>query len=1169
MIRAGYYPARVTTVADEVVWTIVVGGGGGRRFGAPKQYERARRRPCARPRRRHGAPGERRRRRRRAGRRRRRARAASPAARRAASRSATAWPRCPPRPRSCACTTPPARWRRPSCSPRVVAAVRAGADGAVPAVAGHRHDQGRRRRRRRRGDARPGDARRRADAAGVPGRRRCARAHAAGGDGTDDAALVEARRRPRRDGARRAVEPQDHRARRPRVGARAGSAPAPDRVVVSAARSASARASTSTAPATTRRGRWCSAGAAFPGVPGLVGHSDGDAVAHAVAEALLGAAGLGDIGQHFPDTDPSARAAPTRSSSCAASPPTCVAAGWSIGNADCSVVCERPRLAPMRDEMQARLSAAVGAPVTRQGPPPRGPRRARSRRGHRRASPSPCSCGARREPGPPPAERRARRPRWRRQAAAAAPAGRGGRPAQVGAGARRRRSPGRAARRDGRPLDAAAQPDVHRARRRAAAVPGAPAPVRRDGDGDPHPAQGRQGPRRRAGRGPPGRPRAADRRAPAGARDLAVDRARSAPTARPTTASPTSSPWPRPTGCRSPTSPAASSTHRARSEAPQGVIAFAAPLPEAELADLVKRRPGRPPFLVAIDGVTDPGNLGAIIRSCDGAGVHGVLVPRHRAVHVTPTVAKASAGADRARADRPRRRAAGDADAGCATSGSGSSASTTPPSARCSTSATSPREGICLVLGAEGAGLSRLVRERCDLIVSIPMRGRISSLNVVGRGRPGDLRGRPPPQLTVEPTEPAGSRPHHPPRRWDPADRDAWIASTQSVGADDPPPPCTDAVRTPMGARIGSAREEFSRRRAVRPTSRPIDCAVGERRAESGPMSAPARRPLAQREFVGLMASCMGMVGAVDRPDAPGVPRHPRRLRPGRRLDRRRRGSSPRSSSAWPAGSSSTARCRTATGASRCSTSGSASWPSAPRRRRVAPSLGALIVCRVLWGMGAAAPRSLALAMVRDTLRRRPDGPDDVAHHGDVRARAGAGAGPRLGDPDVRAVADAVLDPGRSPRSASMLLGPPAARDAAARTPPADVAGGAARGGRARSCARRRRSASRIALTCLFGIMTAYVGSSELIIDEVFDRQGPVPDHLRRAGPVPGRRLVPQRPHRRCGVGLLRTCCGSPPCYLVGAAAADGDRRRSSPTAARRCCCSRCRWPCCCRSSPC
>ena len=84
---------------------------------------------------------------------------------------------------------------------------------------------------------------------------------------------------------------------------------------------------------------------------------------------------------------------------------------------------------------------------------------------------------------------------------------------------------------------------------------------------------------------------------------------------------------------------------RARSEAPQGVIAFAAPLPEADLDELMRRRPGKPPFLVAVDGVTDPGNLGAIIRSCDGAGVDGVLLPRHRAVHVTPTVAKASAGA--------------------------------------------------------------------------------------------------------------------------------------------------------------------------------------------------------------------------------------------------------------------------------------------------------------------------------------------------------------------------------------------------------------------------------------------------------------------------------------------------------------------------------------------
>ena len=112
-------------------------------------------------------------------------------------------------------------------------------------------------------------------------------------------------------------------------------------------------------------------GCRFPGVPGLVGHSDGDAVAHAVTEALLGAAGLGDIGQHFPDTDERYRGADSIDLL-----RRVVAdvrdAGWSIGNADCSVICERPKLAPMRDEMQRRLADAVGAPVTVKGRRPEG-----------------------------------------------------------------------------------------------------------------------------------------------------------------------------------------------------------------------------------------------------------------------------------------------------------------------------------------------------------------------------------------------------------------------------------------------------------------------------------------------------------------------------------------------------------------------------------------------------------------------------------------------------------------------------------------------------------------------------------------------------------------------------------------------------------------------------
>lgn len=107
-------------------------------------------------------------------------------------------------------------------------------------------------------------------------------------------------------------------------------------------------------------------GVEFAGVAGLVGHSDGDAVAHAVAEALLGAAGLGDIGERFPDTDPALEGADSiellrRVVDLVAEQ------GWAIGNVDCSVVCESPKLAPMRSQMQQRLTVAVGAPVTVKG----------------------------------------------------------------------------------------------------------------------------------------------------------------------------------------------------------------------------------------------------------------------------------------------------------------------------------------------------------------------------------------------------------------------------------------------------------------------------------------------------------------------------------------------------------------------------------------------------------------------------------------------------------------------------------------------------------------------------------------------------------------------------------------------------------------------------------
>ena len=107
-------------------------------------------------------------------------------------------------------------------------------------------------------------------------------------------------------------------------------------------------------------------GCHFTDAPGLEGHSDADAVAHACADALLGAAGLGDIGMHFPDTDP--RWSGADSMTLLHHVATLIAEeGWRVSNIDCAVVCERPKLAPRRDEMQENLSAAATGPVTVKG----------------------------------------------------------------------------------------------------------------------------------------------------------------------------------------------------------------------------------------------------------------------------------------------------------------------------------------------------------------------------------------------------------------------------------------------------------------------------------------------------------------------------------------------------------------------------------------------------------------------------------------------------------------------------------------------------------------------------------------------------------------------------------------------------------------------------------
>lgn len=104
-------------------------------------------------------------------------------------------------------------------------------------------------------------------------------------------------------------------------------------------------------------------GVALPGEPGLSGHSDADVVAHAAADAILGAAGLGDLGERFPASDPFWRGA---DSIALLAEVTAAAreAGFAVVNVDCSVVAEAPRLAPYRRAMEQRMSEAVGAPVT-------------------------------------------------------------------------------------------------------------------------------------------------------------------------------------------------------------------------------------------------------------------------------------------------------------------------------------------------------------------------------------------------------------------------------------------------------------------------------------------------------------------------------------------------------------------------------------------------------------------------------------------------------------------------------------------------------------------------------------------------------------------------------------------------------------------------------------
>jgi 23S rRNA (guanosine2251-2'-O)-methyltransferase len=167
---------------------------------------------------------------------------------------------------------------------------------------------------------------------------------------------------------------------------------------------------------------------------------------------------------------------------------------------------------------------------------------------------------------------------------------------------------------------------------------------------------------------------------------------------------------------------------RCGSDAHQGVCAQVSSYPYADAADLLR---AEAPFLVALDEVTDPQNLGAVIRTAECAGATGVVIPERRSADVTGAVAKASAGAiEHLPVARVRNLAdflADAKEAGCWTYGAAAGA-------RTRFDGPDYAGGVVLVLGAEGRGLRPRVAAACDELVSLPLLGRIDSLNVSAAG---------------------------------------------------------------------------------------------------------------------------------------------------------------------------------------------------------------------------------------------------------------------------------------------------------------------------------------------------------------------------------------------------------------------------------------------------
>jgi 23S rRNA (guanosine2251-2'-O)-methyltransferase len=181
------------------------------------------------------------------------------------------------------------------------------------------------------------------------------------------------------------------------------------------------------------------------------------------------------------------------------------------------------------------------------------------------------------------------------------------------------------------------------------------------------------------------------------------------------------------------TVPRARLDSQARTDAPQGVLALARPLEPVSLEDLCQPdRRGDAPFLLVAAGITDPRNLGALLRSAECAGVSGVVLPRHRSARLSPTVAKTAAGA----IEHLRFAAVGGVpaalselrDLGVWSIGLAGEAEQ-------SLYGLPLGEGpVALVVGGEEKGLAPLVRRRCDAVAAIPQHGSLPSLNVSAAG---------------------------------------------------------------------------------------------------------------------------------------------------------------------------------------------------------------------------------------------------------------------------------------------------------------------------------------------------------------------------------------------------------------------------------------------------